>query len=49
MKDKKMIITLAEELHRQLKIESAKTGKSMNLLIVESIKELINIANHPKM
>ncbi len=39
-KDKKMIVTMPEQVHTRLKVKSAKSGKSMNLLIVEAIKEI---------
>jgi|GEM_PF-3992951 len=37
--DKKLILTLPAYLHKQIKIRSAKTSKSMNLLIVEAVKK----------
>jgi hypothetical protein len=38
-KDKRMIITLPYYLHKDLKLKSVETVKSMNLLIVEAIKK----------
>jgi predicted HicB family RNase H-like nuclease len=43
METKKMIIEIAEELHRQLKIVSATQGVSMRQLIIEAIEEIIKI------
>lgn len=41
-KDKRLIITLSEALYRKIKMISAKTDKSMNLLINEAIREKFN-------
>lgn len=38
-KDKRLIITISDKLHTNIKVASAKTGKSMNLLINESLKK----------
>jgi len=41
-KDKRLIITLPERLYRKIKMKSAKTDKSMNLLINEVLKKEYN-------
>jgi predicted HicB family RNase H-like nuclease len=40
-KDKKMIIALPISLHTKLKVQAAKTKKTMNLLIVEALREIL--------
>lgn len=40
-KDKKIIITLPASLHTKLKVKSATSKKTMNLLVVEAIREVI--------
>lgn len=40
-KDKKMLVTLKGSIHKRLKIESARSGESMNLIINQTLdKEL---------
>lgn len=40
-KDVKMIIKVPAYLHKKIKIMSAKTEKSMHLIIIEALKENI--------
>jgi predicted HicB family RNase H-like nuclease len=40
-KDKKIIFTLPASLHTKLKLQAVKTKKTMNLLIVEALKEFL--------
>ena len=44
--DKQMIIRVSRELHKLIKIKAAETEKSMNLLIVEALKEKYNNYSH---
>jgi predicted HicB family RNase H-like nuclease len=39
---KRLIITMAEELHKKIKVLSAESGESMNSLIIQAITYLIN-------
>ena len=39
--DKKMIIRIPATLHRKIKILSAETMKSMNLIIIETLRNNI--------
>jgi predicted HicB family RNase H-like nuclease len=40
-KDKKLMLFLPPELHKRIKVQSAKTEKSMNLIILEILREKI--------
>jgi len=38
-KDKVIKVFISEKLHQKIKIKAAETMKSMNLLIIEALKE----------
>jgi predicted HicB family RNase H-like nuclease len=40
--DKKLLIRIPERIYRKMKMDSAKTDKSMNLIINEMIKNKYN-------
>ena len=44
-KEKKVIFRLPEYLHKLLKIEAAKTTKTMNLIIVEILRKFFDDKN----
>ena len=40
-KDKKMIVTFKPTIHKRLKVESAKSGKAMNLIVNEKLDKTL--------
>jgi predicted HicB family RNase H-like nuclease len=42
METKQLIVEIAEELHKRLKVISAEKGIPMKRLVIEAIEELLN-------